>query len=329
MSSANSESFTSSFPSKLTEFTFLKNLISGFFFKIRKSGITTHNPSWEWSVGPGPHDAMVQGSSSHQALTPLFSPQGWTQIATSLCFCCYFSKLRVKRKVKCFFYLCLWQKCGNRNKSERHVFLTPGPLPTVILSLLSQSISFLTWSASSVHLKFWGWRLQEYKLLPGPARITKPVPHIRTAAISQAESSILKNEFIYFNWRIITLQYCDGFCHPSTWICQRYTCVILPPSVQFSSVDESSPTLCDPMDCSTPGLPVHHQFLEFTQTHVHWVCDAIQPSHPLSSPSPPTFNLSQHQGLFQWVTSSHHVAKGLEFQLQHQSFQWIFRTGFL
>ena len=227
------------FLSKLTgEFTFLKILISGFFFKIRKSGITTQNPSWEWSVGPGPHDAMVQGSSSHQALTPLFSPQGWMQIATSLCFCCYFSKLRVKRKVKCFLYLCLWQNCGNRNKSERHVFLTPGPLPTVILSLLSQSISFLTWSTSSVHLKFWGWRLQEFKLLPGPARITKPVPHIRTAAISQVESSILKNEFIYFNWRIITLQYCDGFCHPSTWICQRYTCVILPPSVQFSSVDE-------------------------------------------------------------------------------------------
>ena len=62
-------------------------------------------------------------------------------------------------------------------------------------------------------------------------------------------------------------------------------------------------TLCDPMDCSTPGLPVHHQLLEFTQTHVHWVCDAIQPSHPLLSPSPPTFNLSQHQGLFKLVSS--------------------------
>ena len=113
------------------------------------------------------------------------------------------------------------KKCGNRNKSERHVFLIPSPLPTEILSLLSQSISFLTWSTSSVHLKFWGRRLQEFKQLPGPARITKPVPHIRTAAISQVESSILKNEFIYFNLRIITLQYCDGFCHPSTWICHR------------------------------------------------------------------------------------------------------------
>ena len=67
------------------------------------------------------------------------------------------------------------------------------------------------------------------------------------------------------------------------------------------------------MDCSTPGLPVHHQLLELTQTHVHWVGGAIQPSHPLSSPSPPTFNLSQHQGLFQWVSSLHEVAKILEF----------------
>ena len=78
------------------------------------------------------------------------------------------------------------------------------------------------------------------------------------------------------------------------------------------------------MDCSTPGLPVHYQLQELTQTHFHWISDAIQPSHPLSSPSPPAFNLSQHWGLFQWVSSSHQVAKVLEFQLQHQSFQWIF-----
>ena len=97
--------------------------------------------------------------------------------------------------------------------------------------------------------------------------------------------------------------------------------------IQFSSVAQSCPTLCDPMDCSTPGFLVHHQLPEFTQTHVHWVGDAIQPSHPLSSPSPAAFNPSQHQGLFQWVSSSHQVAKVLEFQLQHQSFQW-FRTDF-
>ena len=80
------------------------------------------------------------------------------------------------------------------------------------------------------------------------------------------------------------------------------------------------------MNRSTPGLPVHHQLPEFTQTHVHWVGDAIQPSHPLSSPSPPAPNPSQHQGLFQCVNSSHDVAKVLEFQLQHQSFQWTPRT---
>ena len=84
---------------------------------------------------------------------------------------------------------------------------------------------------------------------------------------------------------------------------------------RFSSVTQTCPTLCNPMDCSTPGLPVHHQLLEFTQTHVHRVGDAIQPSHPLSSPSPPVPNPSQHQSLFQWVNSLHEVAKVLEFQL--------------
>ena len=88
-------------------------------------------------------------------------------------------------------------------------------------------------------------------------------------------------------------------------------------SVQFSSAAQSCPTLCDPMDCSMQGLPVHHELPESTQTHVHWVSDAIQPSHPLSSPSPLAFNLSQHQGLLKWVSTSHQVAKVLEFQLQH------------
>ena len=107
------------------------------------------------------------------------------------------------------------------------------------------------------------------------------------------------------------------------WI-QKYFCF----SLQFSSVAQSCPTLCDPMDCSTPGLPVHHQLPEFTQTHVHWVSDTIQPSHPLLSPSPPTFSLSQHESLFKWVSSSPEVAKVLEFQLQHQYFQWTPRTDF-
>ena len=99
--------------------------------------------------------------------------------------------------------------------------------------------------------------------------------------------------------------------------------------ISVNWVAQSCPTLCDPMDCSTPGFPVHHQLLELAQTHVYRIGDAIQPSHPLSSPSPPAFNLSQHQGLFKWVSSSCQVAKVLERQLQHQSFQWIFRTDFL
>ena len=100
-------------------------------------------------------------------------------------------------------------------------------------------------------------------------------------------------------------------------------------SVQCSSVAQWCLTLCDAMDCSTPGLPFHHQLLEFTQTHVHRVSDAIQPSHPLSSPSPPAPNPSQHQSLFQWASSSHEVANVLEFQLQYQSFQWTPRTDLL
>ena len=100
-------------------------------------------------------------------------------------------------------------------------------------------------------------------------------------------------------------------------------------NVHFSSVTRSCLTLCSLMDCSTPGLPVHHQFREFSQIHVHWVGDAIQPSHPLLSPSPPALNLPQYQGLFKWFNSLHQVAKVLELQLQYQSFPRIFRTDFL
>ena len=100
----------------------------------------------------------------------------------------------------------------------------------------------------------------------------------------------------------------------------------LPSSVQLLSHVQLFVT---PWTMATLGLPVYHQLPESTQTHVHWVGDAIQPSYPLSSPSPPALNLSQHQGLFQWISSSHQVAKVLELQLQHQSFQWIFRVDFL
>ena len=99
--------------------------------------------------------------------------------------------------------------------------------------------------------------------------------------------------------------------------------------VSVSSVAQSCLTLWDPMDWSTPGFPVHHQLLELAQTLVHWLGDAIQPSHCLLSPFPPAFNLSQHSGSIQWVSSSHQEAKVLEFQLQHQSFQWLSGTDFL
>ena len=105
-----------------------------------------------------------------------------------------------------------------------------------------------------------------------------------------------------------------------------HSCLSFISCTQFSSVTQSCPTLCDPMDCSTPGFPVHHQLPELNQTHVHPVGNAIQPSHPLSSPSSCTFNLSQHQGLFKRVSSPHQLAKVLEFQLQHQSFQRTPRT---
>ena len=95
------------------------------------------------------------------------------------------------------------------------------------------------------------------------------------------------------------------------------------------SVTKSCLTLCNPMDYSTPGFLVLHYLLQFAQTDVHWFSDAIQPPHPLLPPSPPAFNLSHHQGLFQWVSSSCKVAKVLEFQLQHQSFQWTPRTDLL
>ena len=91
------------------------------------------------------------------------------------------------------------------------------------------------------------------------------------------------------------------------------------PQILFISVTQSYLTLCDPMNHSTPGLPPHHQLPEFTQTHVHWVSDAIQPSHPLPSPSPPAFNLSQHQNLFKWDSSSHQVAKVFSFSISPSS----------
>ena len=119
------------------------------------------------------------------------------------------------------------------------------------------------------------------------------------------------------------------FSHPPVFVNQLVVSHIFLWWYQFSSVAQSCLTLCDPMNHSTPGLLIHHQLLEFTQTHVHRVSDAIQPSHPLLSPSPPALNLSQHQGLLKWVSSLHQMVKVLKFQPQHQSFQRTPRTGLL
>ena len=129
---------------------------------------------------------------------------------------------------------------------------------------------------------------------------------------------------IYFNFFSLFAKGIYAFCLNSIIKYQRYEILNVIYLVQFSRVQ-----LCNPMDYGMPGFAVYHQFLEFTQTHVHWVSDATQLSHPLSSPSPSAFNLSQHKSFFKRVSSSHQVAKVLEFQLQHQSFQWIFRTNIL
>ena len=137
-------------------------------------------------------------------------------------------------------------------------------------------------------------------------------------------NNIYKNYYLgFFQWdyeNLLSLRETDIF------IIVSYSRISL---VRFSSVAQSCPTPCNPLNRSIPGLPVHHHLPELTQIHVHRVGDAIQPSHPLSSPSPPVPNPSQHQGLFQWVNSSHEVAKVLEFQLQHQSFQWTPRTDLI
>ena len=113
--------------------------------------------------------------------------------------------------------------------------------------------------------------------------------------------------------------------HPVFLSCYIFLCRTLDLLSYYycCSVSQSCPALCNPKDCNMPGFPVLHYLLEFAQTHVHWVGDAIQPSHPLSPSSPLALNLSQHQGLF------HQVVKRSEFQLQHQSFQWIFRLDLL
>ena len=143
----------------------------------------------------------------------------------------------------------------------------------------------------------------------------------------------LKNRIIYaYDFGIffhLTIYYEHSSKSIHTDLIFLNSCIIVHSMNEFGSVTQLCLTLCNPTDCSTPGFPVHYQLSELAQTHINRVSDAIQPSHPLSSPSPPAFNLSQHQGLFQWVRSLYQVTKVWELQLQHQSFQWIFRTDLL
>ena len=143
-------------------------------------------------------------------------------------------------------------------------------------------------------------------------------------------STLLKGSFcllIFYNFFLFT--FCVISSRSLSGLKENENRMTVPQITQFSSAAQSCPTICDPMDYSMTGFPVHHQLLEPNQTHVHHISDVTQPSHPLSSPSPPAFNPSHHQGLFKWVSSSHQVAKVLEFQVQHQSFQWKFRTDFI
>ena len=147
--------------------------------------------------------------------------------------------------------------------------------------------------------------------IPAVFRLMLPAA---TSPLSLSHSLV---PFIFFFLPSL-ISFVDSFLH---FFAHLFNPFFLPMSFQFISVTHSCLTLCDPMDCSTPGFSVHHQLPELPQTHDCRVSDAIQPSHPLSSPFIPAFNLSQHQGLFQGISSLHQVAKELEFQLQHQSFQ--------
>ena len=143
----------------------------------------------------------------------------------------------------------------------------------------------------------------------------------------------LKNRIVYaYDFGIffhLTIYYEHSSKSIHTDLIFLNSCIIVHSMNEFGSVTQLCLTLCNPTDCSTPGFPVHYQLSELAQTHIHRVSDAIQPSHPLFSPSLLAFNLSQNQDIFQWVSSSLQVAKVLEFQFQHQSFQCIFRTDFL
>ena len=191
----------------------------------------------------------------------------------------------------------LWEKAMSRARRDSvsircwhaHISVMDSPLEHVTSSLPPQG----SMATSVVHFSLWG-------ILHG----------------INGETSWCFGDCGIWNKLVILLLY-----RSTHQYCWAHCC--------WYSVAQSCPAPCDPMSCSTPGFPVLRHLPQLAQTHVHWGSDAIQPSHPLSSPSPPALNLYQHQGLFKWVSSSHEVAKVLEFQLQHQSFQWTPRADLL
>ena len=195
--------------------------------------------------------------------------------------------------------------------------LFPSLLNGILVSLCSHSVSVGVTSEfdETTRVKYWTYHVQ------WGHSFFSPVPH--HVFLFSAGCKVCVNKCV--SWTCGTGRGELSLALSVTTLSQRMNHLQLTPGIckglfhgspnLFSSVTQSCPTLCDHMNHSTPGLPVHHQIPKFTQTHVHRVGDAIQPSHPLSSPSPPAPNPSQHQGLFQWVNISHEVAKVLEFQL--------------
>ena len=221
-----------------------------------------------------------------------------------------------------------------------HVFCIAGGFLTTEPFIWSK-IYFLVTYIFEVGLALWSIMEQAYSLFLMTVLVSKQLSCLSVIhlLISSAFafihlSAYLFNEYLYF----LDLRHSTGrkILQWKIWVSYGIPqpegtlfSVTHAKALSVSQFTQSCPTLGNPKDCSTPGFPVHHQLLELAQTHVHWVSDAIKPSHPLSSPSLPAFNLSQNWYLFQWVSSSHQVAKVLEFQLQHQSFQWTPRTDLL
>ena len=199
-----------------------------------------------------------------------------------------------------------------------------------VFLLVFQQSTHTQKSTQNIAVQFSEWHSESLK-----ANICVPeIPGLGALGVEAVPCGFLGTEAFYFfpvSWREDS-SLCDLPWAPKG----RFKQLLIkggaakkPPEARLRFVTQSYPTLCNPVDCSTPGLPVHHQLPGLAQTHIHWVGDAIQLSHPLSPPSAPALNLSHHQDLFQWVSSLHQVTKVLEFQLQHQSFQWTPRTDLL